>query len=299
MQKSDTQILEAEMNNDRPSDSFQKDQTGSAHPALIFLADSIGEEASFAQLWIRKKAGSKFAYELRHIKDKNLEASELKTVSLEQAQFYLSFNDDGAFRPIKGAPDMRHGWRVEARDFLELEQAVQAVYPGFVTDHYAVHQLDPIPVTPYETFAGRQTGMYRNAKSLKGDRAIQAVQTACASKFCLKQRHWTVPGLEPDKKEEKSEVPCLEPCAVLLEWGRKVVRMDQIAEKCVESGGKPMNWTLTPDEAKSLQAAIEVAMHQPDPDGRTADVASPLNPRRLEWVNRTLEQLLEEGAMKE
>lgn len=269
------------------------------HPALAYFLQSIGDQKSIAQLLIRKLSSSQFTYELRHTTDEKLDPEELHTLPVEKAQFYLSFNQEGAFRPIKGAPDMRKGWRITTHDPEELEQAVQAVYPGLITDYYAVHQMNPIPVTPYETFAGRQTGMYRSAKNLQGDRAIQAVQTACASKFCLKQRLWTVPGLEIDKKEEKSEIPCLEPCAVLLEWGRKVVRMDQIAEKCVESGGKPMQWTLTPDEAKSLQAAIEVAMSQPDPDGRTADVASPLNPRRLEWVNKTLEHLLNEGAMKE
>ncbi len=285
-----------------PETSRQSDlDTTSAklNPALEFFLNEIGERKEIAQLLVQRRTPGADDFEFRHLEDEKRAESELETVLLDQAQFYLSFNDQGAFRPIKGAPDMRHGWRLLAKNAHELELALQAVYPGLIADYYAVHQMDPIPVTSYDEFAGRQTGMYRNAKNLKGDRAAQAVQTACGPSFCMKRRYWTVPGLDTDSAEVKSEVPCLEPCAVMLEWGRKVVRMDQIADKCVESGAEPMTWTLTPDEAKSLQAAIDIARKQTDPAGRTADVASPLNPRRLEWVSQTLNHLLEKGAMRE
>ena len=272
----------------------------SIHPPLELFIHELGKEKTIAQLLIRQIGQLGQSYELLHKNDANKTKDELKELKIEEAQFYLSFTDSSVFRPIKGSPNLRSGWRLVVQNLQDLELALQAVYPGFISDNYAVKKIDPIPVTSYTAFAERQTGMYRNAKLLTEERAQQAVQACCGTKHCLKRRYWSVPGLDMDTADEKkSEVPCLEPCAVMLEWGRKVVRMDQVAAKAVESGASPLNWTLTPDEANSLLTAVELAQSTPDNDGRFGDVAAPLNPRRLEWVAISLRKLIEEGSLKQ
>jgi hypothetical protein len=271
----------------------------SIHPPLELFVNELGKEKIIAQLLIRQIGQQGQSYELLHHNDANKTKDELKELKLEEAQFYLSFTDTSVFRPIKGAPDMRSGWRLVVQNHQDLELALQAVYPGFISDNYAVKKIDPIPVTSYTDFAERQTGMYRNAKLLTEERAQQAVEACCGATLCLKRRYWSVPGLDADTAgAEKSEVPCLEPCAVMLEWGRKVVRMDQVATQAVESGASPLSWSMTPDEAKSLLAALELAQSTPDNDGRFGDVAAPLNPRRLEWVAISLRKLIEAGEIK-
>ena len=290
-------------NSDQTSvDNFLENQNApmkSFHPPLELFVNELGKEKIIAQLLIRQIAQQGQSYELLHKSDANKTKNELKELKLEDAQFYLSFTDTSVFRPIKGAPDMRSGWRLVVQNHQDLELALQAVYPGFISDNYAVKKIDPIPVTSYTAFAERQTGMYRNAKLLTEERAQQAVEACCGATHCLKRRYWSVPGLDADTTgENKSEIPCLEPCAVMLEWGRKVVRMDQVAAQAVESGASPLSWTLTPDEAKSLLAAVELAQSTPDNDGRFGDVAAPLNPRRLDWVGISLRKLIEAGEIK-
>lgn len=271
----------------------------STHPPLELFVNELGKEKIIAQLLIRQIGQSALSYELLHKSDAHKTENELKVLKLEDAQFYLSFTDTSVFRPIKGAPDMRSGWRLVVQNHEELELALQAVYPGFVSDNYAVKKIDPIPVTSYTAFADRQTGMYRNARLLTDERAQQAVEACCGATRCLKRRYWSVTGLDADAAVgQKSEIPCLEPCAVMLEWGRKVVRMDQVAAQAIESGALPLSWTLTPDEAKSLLAAVELAQSTQDDDGRFGDVAAPLNPRRLEWVAISLRKLIEAGSLK-
>ena len=55
----------------------------------------------------------------------------------------------------------------------------------------------------------------------------RVIQTTCAKTNCLKQRLWTVEGLAPDAASEKSLIPCLEPCAMLMEAARKALRREQ------------------------------------------------------------------------
>jgi hypothetical protein len=83
---------------------------------------------------------------------------------------------------------------------------------------------------------------------------------------------WTTGGLEPDAAEEKSLIPCLEPCALLLEFARKALRLEQ------ENEAPP----ASSRDVKSLEAGLEAALAPPPPGEREADFNSPANPRRLQ-----------------
>jgi hypothetical protein len=98
----------------------------------------------------------------------------------------------------------------------------------------------------------------------------------------LKRRLWTVNGLASDAAEEKSLIPCLEPCALLLELARKAMRIEQ--EEKIEL-------ELSPGETATLMAALQIALAQPASIAREADVDQPANPRRLQLLLEKLAAL--------
>jgi hypothetical protein len=210
-----------------------------------------------------RKTGEGF--ELRHVDDRK--GDDLTTTkSLREAS---QFADTGAFRPLKSAPNLRHGWKAKAPDAEELWLALNFLYPGAVADWFAVQTGRGRP-TDYREFTARQTGMYRITAMLSDALAADATRACCDPKFCLKQRLWTVPGLATEDAKIKSAIPCLEPCAVMLEFARKVMRMEQE--------------NMDKSESETMVAALEHAIETPPADLREADFAHPLNPRRVKLL---------------
>jgi hypothetical protein len=237
------------------------------NPALEAFVAQLGDEFVLAQVLVRKDGNG---FELRHVADR--EAGELKDA--QDLRAVAQFTSTGAFRPLKAAPNLRRGWRVEVRDVDELGLALNYLYPGAIADWFAVRSSKP-PVTNYREFTARQTGMYRITAMLSDERAADAARACCDRKFCLKQRLWTVPGLAADDAKEKSAIPCLEPCAIMLEFARKVMRMEREEKQ---------NVSLSPSERETLIAALERTIQNPPPDLKEADFGHELNPRRLELL---------------
>ena len=232
------------------------------NPALEAFVAEMGEEFVLAQVLIRRMGTG---FELRHVEDRHsaalAAAHDLKQVA--------QFAEDGVFRPLKSAPNLRRGWRAEARDGEELGLALNYLYPGAVADWFAVRSGRGRP-THYREFTARQTGMYRITAMLSDESAANAARACCERKFCLKQRLWTVGGLAADDAREKSAIPCLEPCAIMLEFARKVMRMEQ--EK------------LDKSESETLIAALAHTVKHPPAGLREAAFDEPLNPRRVELL---------------
>ena len=55
----------------------------------------------------------------------------------------------------------------------------------------------------------------------------EVIGSVCDMGHCLKRRLWTVTGMPVDAAAAKSIIPCLEPCAVLMESARKALRTSQ------------------------------------------------------------------------
>jgi hypothetical protein len=193
------------------------------NPALAWLVQQFGNELLVGQVLVRRQGPG---FELRHVDDRDAAVDDLTIEKPEAARGLSQFTADGAFRPLKSAPTLRRGWRIEAASDADLEIALNRLYPGFIPDLYAVRTRAP-HVTGYREFTNRQTGMYRITTFLNDADAGAMIAKCCSARFCLKQRLWSVEGLAPDRPETKSLIPCLEPCAVLLEYARKVVRASQ------------------------------------------------------------------------
>lgn len=192
------------------------------NPALAaFLAEAWGEIA-FAQVLIRRVGAG---FELRHAEN---DAAELKSVQLSQIRALANFTEGNEYRPLKTVPNLRRGWVLRVNDADELDFALAQLYPGAIPDWFAAREN--APVTDYRTFTNRQTGMYRVTTLLSDGEVSQVIDATCG-RICLKRRLWTNADKPSDRAEAKSIIPCLEPCAILLENARKTARLRQSEEK--------------------------------------------------------------------
>ena len=207
---------------------------GFRSPALQWFVQQIGDELLVAQVLLRRKGGG---FELRQIGDREVSSEKLTLQPPEGARGIAQSAEDGSFRPLKSSPSLRRGWLILAASDLELETALNGFYPGFIPDLFALRTSTP-HVTHYRGFTNRQTGMYRITTFLTDAEAYSMASKCCSAEYCLKQRLWSVEGLPVDELEGRSLIPCLEPCAILLEYARKVVRTSQRenvpAERAVE-----------------------------------------------------------------
>ena len=246
------------------------------NPPLAAFSAALSTELVLAQVRVRRLAAG---FALRHVDDRDGADDTLRSVSLNELRTLANHTVGGAFRPLKAAPTLRAGWLCRVTSDTELEQALNQLYPGALADWFAAQHPTP-PVTHYREYTGRQTGMYRNTTKLNDAQAAQVIRACCDARFCLKRRLWTVQGLPPDTADAKSLIPCLEPCAVLLEFARKAVRIDQ-------EENKP-TLTLAPSEVASILGALDTALAHPPTGQRVADLSATDNPRRLQLLREKL-----------
>jgi hypothetical protein len=244
-------------------------------PAWDRFIALLGRELRVVQVLVRRvEAG----FDLRHESDRAASADALRSLPVEELRSLAQSTATGAFRPLKSAPNLPSGWRVEAPSSAVLHDAIDQLYPGAVADWFAAQSPAP-PITHYREFTERQTGMYRITTMLNDEQAGRMIAACCDARFCLKRRLWTVAGLEPDSAGAKSLIPCLEPCAILLEFARKAMRLEQEEKATTE---------LSVGEMESAVAALEAVLRRPESAEREADFGAPANSRR---VQLTLDKL--------
>jgi hypothetical protein len=110
---------------------------------------------------------------------------------------------------------------------------------------------------------------------LSDSQAADVIGAVCDARFCLKRRLWSVAGLESDSPLNKSLIPCLEPCAILLEYARKSMRIEQEQKDAV---------LLGPSEVASIKAALEDGIDAKSTSSSEADASDPSNRRRLQLL---------------
>lgn len=197
--------------------------SGIENPALKKFIAQLGESLVLAQVLIRRQSSG---YELRHVEDRDVAAESLNLLKLADVRALAQYTAEKEFRPLKSAPNLQRGWRIVVADDDALEVVLSRLYPGALADWFAAQQSPP-SVTNYREYVTRQSGMYRITAMLTDAQAAQVAQSVCDAKNCLKRRLWTVPDLQPDAPTEKSLIPCLEPCAVLMEAARMAFRAQQ------------------------------------------------------------------------
>jgi sirohydrochlorin cobaltochelatase len=141
----------------------------------------------FGQILIQK-IGDDFA--LCHRDDEAREDLE-KFQDPEDAIQIARYEDDGKYRPLKTAPNLRHGWRMNLRESDELRRALDHFYPGRLAVLVA-WQGGQLRTTPLRETLDRQSGMYRIAAKISDAQIDDLVADFCCSNGgCLRTILWT------------------------------------------------------------------------------------------------------------
>jgi hypothetical protein len=147
------------------------------------LTDRFG----FGQIVVRRTDSG---FILSHRDDefqKDLRASSRAEDAIEIAKY----EDDGKYRPLKTAPNLRHGWRLELDTLEELRRALDYFYPGRLAVFLA-WKTGQLQTTSLRETLNRQSGMYRVAAKISDDQINNVVGDFCRSDGgCLRTILWT------------------------------------------------------------------------------------------------------------
>jgi sirohydrochlorin cobaltochelatase len=190
------------------------------------------------------ESGNEGGFALRHREDAG-RVDLVFSSSADEAGELARFDDGGNYRPLKTAPNLRHGWELQLQNLTELRVALDLFYPGRLAAFLAFKKNDLVATSLRNTLE-RQTGMYRIAVQIREEQADELVGGFCRSDGgCLRTILWrrdasgTVPSthLPPEKFEPHHDqtgragpvIPllCQEACNLLVAEARNVVQADR------------------------------------------------------------------------
>jgi sirohydrochlorin cobaltochelatase len=175
----------------------------------------------------------------------------------EDAVGIAKYDDAGNYRPLKTAPNLRHGWQLELGTLDDLRRALDYFYPGRLAV-FAAWKTGQLHRTSLRDTLDRQSGMYRVAAKISDKQINDVVGNFCRSDGgCLRTILWkrdqrgTIPSrrLPAEKFDSaydqaqalaraESATPatatipaiipllCQEPCNLLVAECRKVVKRE-------------------------------------------------------------------------
>ena len=208
------------------------------------LAAILDDSNRFGQIFIHRTSSGSFV--LCHREDEN--SGQLQVFRTpDDAVEIARYDDAGKYRPLKTAPNLQHGWRLQLVDLGELRRALDHFYPGRLA-LLAAWTENRLSTTALRETLDRQSGMYRVAAKISDEQIDDVVGNFCKSNGgCLRTILWKrdVAGAIPSTKlpSEKFDsvhdqmgrgentVPllCQEACNLLVAECRKVVK-GEIAE---------------------------------------------------------------------
>jgi sirohydrochlorin cobaltochelatase len=160
----------------------------------------------------------------------------------EDAIEIARYDDAGNYRPLKTAPNLRHGWRLEVLNLGQLRQTLDHFYPGRLA-MLASWQENRLARTALRDTLDRQSGMYRVAAKISDEQIDDLVGSFCRSDGgCLRTILWkrdagdAVPSSKlPREKfdpaydqagrgERAIPLLCQEACNLLVAACREVVK---------------------------------------------------------------------------
>ena len=169
---------------------------------------------------------------------------DLHDYPAENAREIARFDDAGNYRPLKTAPDLRHGWRLEIVDLTELRRALDYFYPGRLA-MFAEWKENRLTTTTLRETLDRQSGMYRVSAKISDEQINDLVGRFCRSNDgCLRTILWkrdaagaSASSQLPARKFDpafdqtghgESAIPllCQEACNLLVAEARKIVKIE-------------------------------------------------------------------------
>ena len=125
--------------------------------------------------------------------------NDLTLYELDHAFEIAKFDDAGNYRALKTAPNLRHDWKIFVNNAAELEQAIDAIYPGRLALLRALESGELVTTSLRETLS-RQSGIYRVAAKISDQQIDDLVGGFCRSDGgCLRTILW--------KRDDEGRVP--------------------------------------------------------------------------------------------
>lgn len=173
---------------------------------------------------VRVAAGSDGRVELRHRDDAALDSSELQPFhSPNHAREIAQYDAAGEYRPLKGTPNLKRGWRMDLTGPEETRVALDIFYPAALA-LWAAQTDDRLRIIPLSQTLERQTGMYRYARTISPEGARELTRRRCLE-GCSRRPLWSdlpSPAPGPD------EIPllCPEACSFFVAEARVVAKTE-------------------------------------------------------------------------
>ena len=202
------------------------------------LEATLANRVCFGELVI-KKSGAHFI--VSHRDDESRD--DLDTYRCPEQAVEIAKHDEARnYRPLKTAPNLRHGWRLELETLERLKRALDHFYPGRLA-MFAAWKENRLQATPLRQLLDRQSGMYRVAAKVSDEQINDVVSGFCRSNGgCLRTILWkrdergTIASTKLPKEKfdpthdqtgrDEQAIPllCQEACNLLVAGCRKVVK---------------------------------------------------------------------------
>ena len=203
---------------------------------LSWIRAGQGSSRRFLQTVVQWSADG--GYEVRHASDRDRPSAGLETIEDRDRVLGLArLTADGAYRPLRSAPDLVRGWRIAGLSGAELWEVYGDLYPAAPV-HWHLYRERKLRITSFREFASSQTGMYASV-GRRSDAEIGAlVESVCSAERCMREPVWwrdpadpavasnavaASPDTSPRGRRRESppsarpaRVPCPRPCAVFL-----------------------------------------------------------------------------------
>lgn len=206
---------------DRPKGVDRSISSDARDAFFEWLAASPPEGRDFLQVAILP--GSKGDFRLLHREDRDLPIVSLEAYHEPRSALAIArTTDDGSYRPMRTAFDLRRGWVFPALDQNDLWIALSFLYPAAVI-HWHRFSVGGVDVLTFERWAARQTAMYSTLRDLEPADVDEVVRSLCGT--CLRTRLWRSESAAADFGTAADPtalcVPCREPCALFATRARE------------------------------------------------------------------------------
>lgn len=164
-------------------------------------------------------------FSLHHIDDLEKTVLERFTRAIDAISIAL-YDDEGKYRPLKSAPNLRHGWQLDLKSLKEFRLALDFLYPAAIGNWraFVARSLSP---TPLRQTLERQTGMYRVTTRLTDEQGQELINSFCKV-GCLRFILWPLSDIHtaPLSQSPAKQIPllCCEACNLFVAKARKVVK---------------------------------------------------------------------------
>jgi sirohydrochlorin cobaltochelatase len=157
-----------------------------ANPVEQFLEAVLTPPFSFGQIAVGKCDGGFVLYH----RDDEVRNDLQSFRNAQDAIGIAKYDDARNYRPLKTAPNLRHGWKLELATVEELRRALDYFYPGRLAV-FAAWRNGCLGTTSLRQTLDRQSGMYRVAAKISDAQINDVVADFCRSDGgCLRTILW-------------------------------------------------------------------------------------------------------------